>query len=53
LPDGTVEQNTGSPAYYLNQERDASVAVPKTAKAKAPPTWKVLDMMSPDRTPTV
>jgi hypothetical protein len=43
LPDGTVEQNTRSPAYYLNQERDASVVVPKTANAKAPPTWKVLD----------
>jgi hypothetical protein len=43
LPDGTIEQNTTSPAYHLNQERDASVTVPKSADAKAPPTWKVLD----------
>jgi hypothetical protein len=43
LADGTVEQNTSSPAYFLNQERDASVTVPKSADAKAPPTWKVLD----------
>lgn len=43
LPDGTVEQNTSSPAYYLNQDRTANVAVPASASATAPPTWKVLD----------
>jgi hypothetical protein len=43
LPDGTVEQNTTSPAYYLNQERTGEVAVPKSASSTAPPTWKVLD----------
>jgi hypothetical protein len=43
LPDGTVVQNASSPAYYLNQDRLADVAVPASASATAPPTWKVLD----------
>lgn len=43
LPDGTVEQNTSSPAYYLNQDRSANVAVPKSASATASPTWQVMD----------
>jgi hypothetical protein len=43
LPDGTVEVNTNSPAYYLNEDRFAQTPVPKTASAKAPVRWKVLD----------
>jgi hypothetical protein len=38
--DGTVEVNTRSPAYYLNEERDGSVPVPKSADEDAPPEWK-------------
>jgi hypothetical protein len=43
LPDGTVEQNTSSPAYYLNQDREATVDIPKGVSADSAPTWKVLD----------
>jgi hypothetical protein len=40
--DGTVEVNTSSPAYYLNEERYGDVAVPKTATKDAEPTWKLV-----------
>ena len=43
LPDGTVEQNTNSPAYYLNQDRMGNAAVPKSATATASPAWQVMD----------
>lgn len=40
LPDGTVQVNERSPAYYLNQSFfGTGVAVPRTASATAPPTW--------------
>ena len=42
-PDGTVEVNHNSPAYFLNEDRYGAVAVPKTASAKAAPDWQVLD----------
>lgn len=43
LADGTVEVNTDSPAYYLNQNFYAQVEVPPSASAKAPPAWTVID----------
>lgn len=39
-PDGTVDVNLNSPAYYLNQDRYADVKVPDRADAKAAPDWK-------------
>jgi len=42
-PNGTVEVNHNSPAFYLNTERYGAVEVPKTASAKATPDWQVLD----------
>jgi len=39
-PDGTVEVNLNSPAYYLNEDRFADVTVPEKADAKAAPDWK-------------
>ncbi|MBK8294524.1 MAG: hypothetical protein IPK93_07020 [Solirubrobacterales bacterium] len=42
-PDGTVEVNLNSPAYYLNEDRFANVTVPKKADAKAAPEWKEVD----------
>ncbi|HMJ35560.1 MAG TPA: hypothetical protein VK501_16750 [Baekduia sp.] len=42
-PDGTVQVNHNSPAYYLNTDRYGAVTVPKTASAKAVPDWHVLD----------
>jgi len=42
-PDGTVEVNLNSPAYYLNEDRFADVDVPARADAKAKPDWKVID----------
>jgi hypothetical protein len=38
LPDRTVDVNTNSSAYYLNQERDAVVAVPDDLNTT--PHWK-------------
>ena len=38
-PDGTVEVNRRSPAFYLNQDRFAQVEVPRTATPKAEPVW--------------
>jgi hypothetical protein len=43
LADGTVEVNTTSPAYYLNQNFYAQVTVPPSATAHATPHWTVLD----------
>ena len=43
LADGTVEVNTSSPAYYLNQNFYAQVTVPPSASATAPPAWTVID----------
>ncbi len=42
-PDGTVEVNLNSPAYYLNQDRFAKVSVPTRADPKATPDWKQVD----------
>jgi hypothetical protein len=41
--DGTVEVNTSSPAYYLNQNFYAQVTVPASAGAHATPHWTVVD----------
>jgi hypothetical protein len=41
--DGTVEVNTSSPAYYLNQNFYGEVSVPASASAHAAPHWSVLD----------
>jgi len=42
-PDGTTEQNTRSPAVYLNTNFYANVTVPPSASATAPPKWVVVD----------
>lgn len=42
-PDGTVQVNHNSPAFYLNTERYGAVPVPASASAKATPDWHVLD----------
>jgi hypothetical protein len=42
-PDGTVEVNRASPAYYLNQDRTGAVTVPDGASARATPRWTVVD----------
>jgi hypothetical protein len=41
-PDGTVSVNVRSPAYYLNDDRSATSAVPAIADEKAAPRWKVV-----------
>ena len=43
LPDGTVEQNSRSPAVYLNTTFFATATVPPSADPKAPPSWAVVD----------
>lgn len=43
LPDGTVQVNVRSPAYYLNQDRFGTTKVPPSANAKAAPQWKYQD----------
>ena len=43
LPDGTVQVNQRSPAYWINQDREGTTAVPPSANPKAPPLWKVQD----------
>lgn len=43
LPDGTVEVNTSSPAYYLNQNFYGDVTVPASATPTATPHWAVVD----------
>jgi hypothetical protein len=40
LPDGTVQLNENSPAYYLNQSfYETGVSVPASATDSAPPDW--------------
>jgi hypothetical protein len=41
--DGTVEVNTDSQAYYLNDDRFANVDVPAGVDGKGPPQWKEID----------
>lgn len=41
-PDGTVEVNRRSPAYYLNKDRFDTGTVPPSADAKAAPQWSVV-----------
>jgi hypothetical protein len=41
MPDGTVQVNTNSEAYYLNDDRYAQVKVP--AGLGATPRWKIVD----------
>jgi hypothetical protein len=43
LANGTVEVNTSSPAYYLNQNFYGQVTVPPSASVHAPPRWSVVD----------
>jgi hypothetical protein len=43
LGNGTVQVNHNSPAYYLNQDRDATTPVPASANAKATPQWVTID----------
>jgi hypothetical protein len=43
LANSTVEVNTSSPAYYLNQSFYGEVAVPASASPSATPRWSVLD----------
>jgi hypothetical protein len=40
LADGTVEVNTDSKAYFLNQDRFANVEVPAGADSQGAPRWK-------------
>jgi hypothetical protein len=46
LADGTVEVNTSSPAYYLNQNFYGQVTVPASASPHAAPKWTVVDRTS-------
>jgi len=39
LPDGTAEENTRSPATYINTTFYGDVTVPASANAQAPPRW--------------
>jgi hypothetical protein len=43
LADGTVQVNTHSPAYYLNQNFYGDVNVPSSASPTATPDWTVID----------
>jgi hypothetical protein len=43
LADGTVQLNTHSPAYYLNQNFYGDVNVPASASSTATPHWTVVD----------
>ena len=43
LANGTVELNTRSPAYYLNQNFYGDVTVPPSASPSATPQWTVVD----------
>ncbi len=40
--DGTVSVNVRSPAYYLNDDRQATAPVPASADPKLAPEWKVV-----------
>ena len=39
LPDGTVQVNHNSPAYYLNQDRLGGTSAPKGLTARTPARW--------------
>jgi hypothetical protein len=41
-PDGLVAVNVRSPAYYLNNDREGTSAIPDYADPKAPPAWRVV-----------
>src|SRR4051794_3944908 len=43
LADGSVEVNTNSPAYYLNEDRYGTTRPPAGVTAKSPAKWKTLD----------
>jgi hypothetical protein len=43
LADGTVQVNTDSRAYYINNDRTGDVPVPRGVDSKGPPQWKQLD----------
>jgi hypothetical protein len=43
LPDGTVQQNTNSPAVYLNNDEFGTAPVPAHAHKGAPVVWKTVD----------
>ncbi len=43
MADGTVQVNTHSPAYYLNQNFYGDVNVPSSASPTATPDWRVID----------
>ena len=43
LASGTVQLNTQSPAYYLNQNFYGNVNVPASASSTASPRWTVVD----------
>ncbi len=43
LADGTAEQNTRSPATYLNRSFYGDINVPPIADPSAPPQWEVVD----------
>lgn len=40
--DGKVEENLNSPAYYLNQDRFADIALPDRADENAAPSWEAV-----------
>ena len=43
LADGTVQVNQRSPAYFLNNDRNADIKVPASANPDAAPQWKLVD----------
>jgi len=43
LADGTVQVNTHSPAYFLNQNFYANVNVPSSVSPAATPQWTIVD----------
>jgi len=43
LPDGTTQENTNSPAVYLDVDRFGTAPVPVHAHKGAPVVWKTLD----------
>jgi hypothetical protein len=43
LPDGTVQQNTNSPAVYLNNDEFGTAPVPAHAHKGAPVAWRTVD----------
>ncbi len=42
LPDGTVQLNKRSPAYFLNEDRYAEADVPASADSEAAPEWETV-----------